>query len=156
MKILILRHGHAHASVNSHNDFERELSERGRAEITNNFHTYSDKLPSIDLVLVSPLKRAQQTADEFCRINKKINLTPVTLNTLQPDENPEQLLTELQHQKLANILLVTHQPLASSLIDLLCGTPFGFHSMATASMACIDCEYPAKGLGSLAWIHHPV
>jgi phosphohistidine phosphatase len=73
---------------------------------------------------------------------------------LTPEADCRALLDALQNSHVNSILLASHMPLVGNLLDVFCGTKSGFHSMNTSSLACVDCEIAAPGLGTLRWLRH--
>lgn len=152
MLIWILRHGKAETFVN--NDANRALTDEGRAQVASVLTRQSAQIDTHNLnIWVSPYRRAQQTA----AIAVDLLGCPITCETelLLPEARPRQLLEALYRADSDNILLVSHQPLVSSLLDCLCGARGEEHYMQTASLAAVECEVPAAEMGQLRWLVHP-
>jgi phosphohistidine phosphatase len=124
MKLWVLRHGEAHHQAPT--DAERELTEAGRAEVLRSAAHLQGL--ALDAIYASPYVRAQQTAE----------LVRDALGHGEPI-------------KLENILLVSHQPLVSTLLGLLDNHE---HHMGTASLAELDGEWPLAGLMTLRSLRH--
>ena len=73
-----------------------------------------------DLMVSSPYRRAQQTADIVARV-LKVSDGPHLSDTLAPDGDPRQLIEELQSADRASqeVMLVGHEPYLSRLISTL-------------------------------------
>ena len=82
------------------------------------------------------------------------DMEPYTTELLSPDADPQLLFNQLQISECQGLLLVSHQPLVSKILDTLCGTANDYHDMATSSLACIDIEIIAADMGKLRWLRH--
>ncbi|MDX1504491.1 MAG: phosphohistidine phosphatase SixA [Spongiibacter sp.] len=149
MEIVLLRHGAA--SWDAPTDMERELTERGRAEVeaASQWLTEGDWRP--DELWVSPYRRAQQTAEIVnaqwqCPQRSKASLTPDN-----PVADLDPLLATFRGERL---LLVGHNPLLSNAIAHWEGERASYWGLQTASMARIDADVPARGCGTLVWLRH--
>lgn len=144
MQLLLLRHGDAEFSLP---DSERCLSATGQQQVIKMANSYGHKLPPIDLVLTSPLKRALQTTELFIA-NAALNNNFQVVDFLLPDTNIKTVERQLQLFDNKKILMVGHLPL----LDYLIGN--SSVRMATASLASLtmDCTY--KGMATLNWVHH--
>nr|WP_178117911.1 phosphohistidine phosphatase SixA [Pseudomonas sp. R5(2019)] len=146
-----MRHGEAEPQVRS--DAERELTAHGREQVVRSAgHLLGQPLQAI---LVSPYVRAQQTA-ELVRQSLGLEQALQTVPWLRPDTRPEQVLTELSKLGLESALLISHQPLVSTLLSLL---EEGHHqatrSMGTASLAELEGDVSVAGLMTLHSLRHP-
>lgn len=156
MKLYILRHGQAETSASS--DFERRLTEKGRADVASMVARFRSDLQALNEIWVSPLVRAQQTAQvALAELSLKPAQRPacVTTESLVPEAHLDRLYRQLNDSQAENLLLVSHQPLVGELVNDLCGTEPGHHALGTASMACIEAEFFAASLGELCWLYHP-
>ncbi len=149
MKLWILRHGEAEAHART--DAERNLTERGRAEVLRSAaHLIGQPLNAI---IASPYVRAQQTARlvrEALGFVSDIRTVP----WLTPEGSPEQVLAHLEAED--NVLLVSHQPLVGNLISFLQhGHSRQPQPMYTASLAQLEGEFALAGLMSLVSVKNP-
>jgi len=151
MKLLVLRHGQAEARAAS--DEQRALTEVGRRDVARVTEAAGSAFEGLEALWVSPYRRAQQTA-RIVTDTLQWQGSAVTVEDLQPEASLERLYARLQACKARSLLLVSHQPLVGSLLDDLCGEDPGCHPMGTASLACLNLEVPARGLGSLEWLRH--
>jgi len=141
----VLRHGDA-APAGAGGDAARSLSPRGRSEVTRVARKLAQEPQRPARVFVSPLRRAQETAAIAIA-----SLTPApaveTLEALTPDTDPIELLSALAAHggREGHVLLVTHQPLAGRLIDLLTGEEPACHPGTLARIACEDEAEPNRG-----------
>lgn len=149
MKLWILRHGEAEAHART--DAERNLTERGRAEVLRSAaHLIGQPLNAI---IASPYVRAQQTAR---LVREALGFVPDirTVPWLTPEGSPEQVLAHLEAED--NVLLVSHQPLVGNLISFLQhGHSRQPQPMYTASLAQMEGEFALAGLMSLVSVKNP-
>jgi len=149
VKLWILRHGEAEAHART--DAERNLTERGRAEVLRSAaHLIGQPLGAI---IASPYVRAQQTAR---LVREALGFVPDirTVPWLTPEGSPEQVLAHLVAED--NVLLVSHQPLVGNLISFLQhGHSRQPQPMYTASLAQLEGEFALAGLMSLVSVKNP-
>lgn len=151
MRIWILRHGQAEPMAAS--DSQRALTEHGRAEVRAMLPLFDDT--PLDVILASPYRRAQQTAELVSRGLAHARGV-ATAAWLTPDDDPRQALDFLGERSELNVLLVSHQPLVGQLISLLVeGHRRGHYPMPTAGLACIEMDFPAAGIGQLRLLSSP-
>jgi phosphohistidine phosphatase len=152
MLLYFLRHADA---VNSGyaNDFDRELTEEGKAQAENVAHTIRALQLAFTHVLCSPLVRARQTAK--IALSNFSTLEIQDCDYLTPLSDPRNLFSELgQYPKDSRILLVTHEPFASTCIAaLISGANESKVTMKKASVACLETHSPVqRGTGILLWL----
>lgn len=147
MRLFILRHGRAEAYAAD--DASRQLVAAGRAEVSAVVQQCRVELAAVEQLWVSPLVRAQQTAQLVLEVTGPRPLH--TSHLLIPEADPRSLFEALQAQETKNLLLVSHLPLVGRLLDIALGTAPGFNVMGTGELACIDFSFPAAGLGELVW-----
>ncbi len=118
VNLYIMRHGEAQMIAAS--DEARELTAHGVAEVTKNAQWLKQQVAGFDLVLVSPFIRAQQTQHIVCELIE----TPTKLETtvdLIPEGSAENVHdyidAAIQLYQPKNILLVSHMPLVSYLVE---------------------------------------
>ncbi len=110
---------------------------------------------SLQVILVSPYQRAQQTAEI---VRQALGFTgPVeTVPWLTPDSDPADAMLYLDRRTEQRLLLVTHQPLVGALGGwLVSGHRDAPLPMATASLAELEGEQLAAGLMHLVGLRHP-
>ncbi len=139
MKLFFLRHGEAEANSN---DDIRALTTQGRVDVARVAQQRIAALADVQQVFVSPLVRAQQTADIACR-EASIGLPRVTVDWLVHETPVREALAMLVKLD-KNTLLVGHQPLAGSLVERLCDTRGAF--IGTANLVEMDGEAFLAGL----------
>ncbi|MBW8335311.1 phosphohistidine phosphatase SixA [Stutzerimonas stutzeri] len=150
MRLWLLRHGEAEPRART--DAERNLTEGGRRDVRRSATFLRGK--PLQVVLVSPYQRAQQTADEVCKA-LSFSGRRETVDWATPESDLEEALRALDLRGESDLLLVTHQPFVGNLAGWLVN---GSHSeplpMATASLAELEGEAIAGGLMQLASLHH--
>ena len=147
VNLFIMRHGEAVAQ--SSQDSQRQLNARGDAEVSQMALWLAKVYPHIDYVLVSPYVRTQQTA--ALMLAQQGPATQLqTLPELVPEGDCQQVQLYVDalrtEQPAARILIVSHMPLVSFLVETFTrsgNTPV----FDTAALACID--YSATGQGVL-------
>lgn len=152
MQIYILRHGEAQARAER--DELRALTNKGREEVRKVVAARRGDLQAMDAVWVSPLVRAQQTADLALEVLGRSCLPQVT-ECLAPDADPGRLYTQLQACSVQSLLLVSHQPLVGTMVNQLCGLEPGYCTLSTGSLVLLEADVVAAGLAELRWVSHP-
>ena len=118
MDIYILRHGEAEEQDTGVVDRDRKLTAKGKRDLKSVLKIARGAGVLPDLILSSPLRRAQETAAIAAEVLecKRIEET----RNLVPGASPEQVWKEIcTDYKVDTILLAGHQPHLSSLIGLL-------------------------------------
>jgi phosphohistidine phosphatase SixA len=92
MQLILLRHGDAEVSSP---DSERCLSAIRQLQVIKMANSYGHKLPPIDLVLTSPLKRALQTTELFIA-NASLKNSFQVMDLPLPDTNIKTVERQLQ------------------------------------------------------------
>lgn len=118
VNLYIMRHGEA--QMVAANDESRQLTSHGIAEVTRNAQWLKQQVEGFDLVLVSPYVRAQQTQQRVFDVIE----TPTKIETLAdlvPEGSAENVHdyidAAIQLYQPKNILLVSHMPLVSYLVE---------------------------------------
>jgi phosphohistidine phosphatase len=154
MIVTIWRHGAAGSAVS---DRRRELTGRGMDDIGYGCHQYHDichsrSIPHPELVLHSDWVRTTQTADivasafTHARIRSMGALLPgsdaravdVALSRLFQDE-----------KALRHVVLVSHQPLVSRLVDHYLGEPGRVPSLSPGALVTLEMDVPAKACAQM-------
>lgn len=150
MKLLILRHGQAEMFAAS--DAARQLTDAGHAEVRDVLRKSEKELMEVSQMWVSPLLRAQQTADLV--IEARGDIPRHTTDLLLPESTPMDVMEQLLHELSGDqsCMLVGHQPLIGELVNGLCGKPNGYYPMGTGALAHVVMDVPALGCGHLIWL----
>lgn len=154
MHLYFLRHGEA--AFNPLQDSDRALTQTG-IENSEQVAAYCAALGiGFSYIYSSPIKRAMQTAEIIAK--KYPQLTIRTTEHLTPESDPRSLFTELKHHTMdSSLLLVTHEPFASSCISQLIGTSEQSRiTMKTNSLAYVETDGSVhRGAGRLIWLSTP-
>jgi len=122
MEIFVLRHGEAEETVKGLADRDRKLTARGKQDLKAVLKLARKAEVAPDLILTSPLRRAQETAAIAAEVlgSKRVAET----RNLLPGSSPEMIWREIgSDHKVEKILLAGHQPHLASLIALLLEAP---------------------------------
>lgn len=118
MLIHLLRHAEAEDASPSGRDADRRLTDDGRKRMRAVARAVAKLDAGYDVILVSPLLRARQTAEpvaEACGFGKALSET----KALAPNADPVEVLQELARLKPGAALLVGHQPHLGRLVGFL-------------------------------------
>ncbi|HQQ74211.1 MAG TPA: phosphohistidine phosphatase SixA [Pseudomonadales bacterium] len=147
MKLFFLRHGEAEY----HRDDDiRQLTEKGRHDVRRVANASRESLASVQHVLVSPIVRAQQTAEIACE-EACIRVQRTTVDWLIHESPLREALMALAKLD-GNVLLVGHQPLASKIVESLCDLHPGETDIGTANLIAMEGE--AFIAGAMQLQHH--
>ncbi|PCK09674.1 MAG: phosphohistidine phosphatase SixA [Alteromonadaceae bacterium] len=153
-ELFIMRHGHAQSF--SVRDELRELSDQGVQEVELAVTRQLDALQSVEKIIVSPFRRAQQSADIVCKHLTKAKRE--NLDLIVPSGSPEKVIDyfyrRAQDEPLSSVMIVSHLPLVGLVLETLCDTEPGFYCMGTASLAAIDVDEFAPACAQLRWLKH--
>jgi phosphohistidine phosphatase len=137
VNIVIMRHGEAEPL--QADDQQRALTDQGRLEVQQMASWLARAYPAFDYLWVSPYLRTRQTAalmleaQASCKLEVLTQLVPDG-QALQVKDHLDLLLAE---QPDARVLLVSHMPLVSFLVEAFTDagrTPI----FTTAALCCID------------------
>lgn len=155
MKLLLMRHGEA--SSEAITDAKRPLTAIGRASVIRQAGNSIVPWPEFTRVWASPYLRAQQTGSlvlENYR-HKTHQLKLQTLNCITPHGDIDQVESFLLEQEHQGIVMITHQPLISSLIGQFCyADQYLGDPMMPASMALLEGEVATAGTLRLTHLFH--
>ncbi|RVU37644.1 phosphohistidine phosphatase SixA [Rheinheimera riviphila] len=145
VNLVIMRHGEAEPL--SSQDSQRQLTAKGRAEVSQMAQWLSQHYQSLDWVVCSPFVRTRQTA-ELMLTHQNNNTQFEILPELVPEGDCHQVQlyihARLEQNPDARFLLVSHMPLVSFLVETFtkngCTPVF-----ETSGLVCIDYRPPAAG-----------
>lgn len=153
-RLYVLRHGHAEP-FGFDGDAQRALTEQGLAEVRSTAAQFAETQEVFDAIFVSPYLRAQQTAKTFMAV-AGCQTEAQTLPTITPSGKEVDIALWLNEQPYDSILLVTHQPFAYQLIDLLADEPLPHtFQMVTATLAALEGELYATACCQFKWAITP-
>ncbi len=152
MLIYLLRHGQAEQRAVS--DAARELTAEGVAQTHTVVQQFAARKPRIDRALMSPLRRAQQTAALVTKV------LPALTFAVEPDLQPETDVITLCHKiesmDAHEVLLVGHNPLLTNLLAwLVDGSVRATRPVGTSQLYCIDMDFFAPGCGEILYTLEP-
>ena len=148
MELYLLRHGDA---IEGFPDRSRLLSAFGREQVSDVALAHRLACEGIEKVVSSPYTRAAQTAEIFVR-GAGLTKTIDWLNDLTPQGDLRAIEEFLQNTEVESVLLVSHLPLVSLLIDYLTGES-GIY-MGTGSLASLSMPFAGREIAQLNWIQH--
>lgn len=152
MRLFVLRHGRAEPF--QANDASRALVASGREDVRQILTRQRKAMGTISEVWVSPYLRARQSAEIAHEVLELPAQCERVSDLIVPEANVSDLIDALYLCELDSVLLVSHQPLVSTLLDTLCG-PTDAHDMRTASLAAVELDVVAADMGCLQWLVHP-
>ncbi|WP_049722002.1 phosphohistidine phosphatase SixA [Gilvimarinus polysaccharolyticus] len=152
MRLFLLRHGRAEPFLA--NDASRALVASGREDVRNILTRKRDAMSAVTDVWVSPYVRARQSAEIALDVLGLSAQCERVSDLIVPEARVGHLIDALYESGLESVLLVSHQPLASTLLDTLCGSSAA-HDMRTASLAAVELDVVAADMGRLQWLLHP-
>lgn len=161
MKLYIVRHGQAELSAGQHieeMDRQRALTTEGHREAqAAGQHLREALAGEIPFVVVSPYRRAQETAQEILPLLDLTWDAAITIDSITPRNSAKEALAALQAYENKSILvMIGHQPLISQLIaQLVWQKDEPSIAMGTAYVACLDVETLSVGGAELLWIKSP-
>lgn len=158
MLLTVWRHGE---SGPGSPDRERTLTAQGALDIECGARAFVARLqraglPSPSRVLFSRWVRTTQTAQGLCQALPGV--ASETLEALIPDSDAdavENALAQRASGSDSHVLLVSHQPLVSTLIDRYLGTRGEVPALAPGAYAVLDTPVIAPGCASLLWWSAP-
>ena len=119
MNIILIRHGQAEPF--NRDDASRMLTKQGEQQAQKTAAWLLNQGYQLDALIVSPYKRAQQTA--YC-IAQIFDVPMTNCDHITPDNSPQaafKWLDELSLPESATIAVVCHMPIVASLAALLTG-----------------------------------
>jgi len=156
MQIYILRHGIAEAGKPGHPDSERSLTSEGREKLRRVLKRARDGGCEPSLILSSPYRRVLETADEAtAALDYRGKI--VRTHALEPESSPYMVWDEIRSRPDESaVLLCSHEPLVSSLVAFLLGSPALLVEMKKAAVVRVDCvRLKPDPDGILKWMLTP-
>lgn len=137
MKLTLMRHGHSPSLLEalSPSDAERPLSQAGRLEARKSARLLLARGAAPGLILVSPLKRALQTAQEAAALlrNPEVRVYEPLANILPGMDLARKVLQD--PWPCEELLLVGHMPQIGEAASFLAGSPMSLSTACFASFA---------------------
>ncbi len=147
MKLYFFRH--ADAATQAANDDDRAISKKGKKQCKRVGEFCSLRGIRPDVILASPLLRAQQTAKP---IAATLDVLIETVPWLVYETATEQVLEQLAaRSELSSIMIVGHEPDFSQLAATLLGSESEAIRVRKASLLLLDVSEFRKGGARLEW-----
>lgn len=154
LKLWLARHGQAVDPDAAHSDFARSLTEFGRHQLTEMARWLIDRQPAPELILHSPLVRAQQTAETIAQVISIDRPVVRVENALAPGIDLDDLLRAISRTTAERILCVGHQPdMSRCLAGMIGGGEIPYQPGSIAEI-----EFPGPIVrhgGRLCWMTNP-
>ncbi len=152
MIVTFWRHGEAGSAAT---DRQRQLTDRGTDDVAFGCHRFHDTcaergLPHPDRILHSPWVRTTQTADIVASAFTHAGMQ--SFESLMPGMavgDVDDALQALGGEAGQHLVLVTHQPLVSRLVDHYLGERGRVPSLSPGGYAVLELAAAASGCGSL-------
>ena len=160
MDLYVLRHGVAADRdwTEYPNDDLRPLTDHGTAKLAQQVKGLNAIGISLDLMITSPLVRAEQTA-QIVRDGLARPGELVTANTLVPEAHPYLFLEELasKHRTRASVMVVGHEPHLSSFVSMVVsGDPSGLIHLKKGALCKLRlASLDGTRCGWLEWLMTP-
>ena len=145
MNIILIRHGQAESFASD--DASRMLTTQGEHQAQQTAAWLLNQGYQLDALIVSPYKRAQQTAYHVAQV---FDIPMTTCDQITPDNSAQaafEWLDELLLPESATIAVVCHMPIVASLVMLLTGESSAGFSVAEAQV--IEMPMFTTGLGKV-------
>jgi phosphohistidine phosphatase len=154
MEFYFLRHGEAEKSNGGQGgDDKRPLTEEGAARMERGALLIATLRLGLDLIMTSPLVRAQQTAEIVARELHLLDALAID-DRLAPGFGPEELQAILrEHRSSTALMLVGHEPDFSSTIAAC--IEGGHIECKKGGLARVDLDNPDVLSGRLVWLLPP-
>jgi len=152
MQLYLLRHGISEEGSPTTADADRALTAEGRRKLRQVLGQVAESGIKVDLIISSPLKRAQQSA-EIARSCLKCKEDVLFTRALLPGATPEGVWDEIRaHKAQEALMLVGHNPLFSDLAGYLVGANDLRVDFKKAAVMCLDFESVGpKPRATLCW-----
>lgn len=158
MYLTIWRHGEAGYAVT---DRQRELTQRGQQEVERGAGQFdslcsASDIPPVAQIFYSEWHRTRQTMSIISAVLPGACVQ--TSQALIPGRRPAEvdaMLGELDGVSSGHVLLVSHQPLVSSLVDYYLGDPGRVPPLVPGGLVTLSFEVLASGCGNLVWCIQP-
>lgn len=156
MIVYLLRHAIAEDRSNTGRDRDRVLTPEGIRKLERVLRVAARSGMAPGQILASPYARTDQTASIARRtlgVTRKLSLS----DAFTPDSSPEAAWAEIRDwEDDAPLLVVTHEPLVSSLLSFLLGVSQYVHDFRKAGLAMVDVHrVAAQPAASLRWLLTP-
>jgi phosphohistidine phosphatase len=159
MKLFLLRHAIAEDTSFSGKDQDRALTPTGYERLDQVLRVASHAGVEPELIISSPYVRARQTAEKAAlrlRCDEPIVFSDALVPHSSPTEAWSDIRTIASAASASRVLVVSHDPLISTLLSFLLDTTACIHSFKKAGMVRIDLfRTGARPAGEIHWILTP-
>jgi phosphohistidine phosphatase len=158
VKLLVVRHAPAgdreEWAAEGRDDRDRPITPDGKKQMRRAVSGLATLVPDLDLLATSPLRRAVQSA---ALLADQYGIEPETLQALEPDRDPEELLGWLkEHPAEATLAIVGHEPhLSLSVSYLTTGKRSSFVALKKAGVVSLDFKELKPGGALVEWMLPP-
>jgi phosphohistidine phosphatase len=154
LKLWLARHGEAADQDTVQSDFSRVLTETGRRQVSELTRWIIQREQPPELILHSPLVRAQQTAEAVAAAIGDDSIVVRVENALAPGVDLDELLRRVSSTVVERILCVGHQPdMSRCLAGMIGGGDIQYSPGTVAGI-----EFPGPIIrhgGRLRWVVKP-
>lgn len=156
MLLILFRHGIAEDDGPDGTDASRRLTPEGREKTLAASLGLSTFAEIRDIILTSPLTRAEQTAE----IAAEVFGRPVETWNLLAGGAPQKIIKHVCRRPETVVMMVGHEPTFSMIVELLCAPDRtgGFVQLKKAGCACVDVTTAADHAlvdAQLQWLATP-
>ena len=156
MNLYLVRHSIAESFSVDVKDFDRNLTEEGKAVINKVSTAWKNYIKDLDVILTSPLVRAVQTAEMISK-NLQANPNIIKDNNLGTGSRTADLIDLINSLDYKNVMVVGHQPDLSIHLKNLCSNGSLNVDFQPATLAQIEFGNSIKfGKGILNYLVPPI
>ena len=168
MLLYLIRHAEAEAvgTAGVTRDFDRPLTARGRAQSRALAEAFAAREIVVDVVAVSPLVRAHQTAMELVDIwmpgTRPVTCDELAIEKLKPSKLTDFVTslpargTRTPSRDEKSVAAVGHMPDLARYLEWLIGAAAGTIHISKAGAACVHFKGdPVRAAGTLEWLVSP-
>lgn len=156
MIVYLLRHAIAEDRASTGRDRDRTLTPEGIAKLETVLRVAARSGVKPGQILASPYERTQRTALIAQRLLGAAGKVAIS-DAFTPDSSPEAAWAEMRDwEESAPLLVVSHEPLVSSLLSFLLGVPQHVHGFRKAGLAALEVfRSGPRPSASLQWLLTP-
>ncbi len=156
MQIYIFRHGIAEDRQPDSDDAGRALTPQGKRKLAAILRTAKKAGVSPGVIVTSSYKRALETA-VMAAAALGHEGEVIRSKALEPGGSPEEVWNEIRlYKQTQELMIAGHEPLLSSVIAYLLGTPSVQIDLKKGAMACVEVDHLGpRPRGVLRWLITP-
>ncbi|MBV1869563.1 MAG: phosphohistidine phosphatase SixA [Gammaproteobacteria bacterium] len=154
MNLYIMRHGMAEP-YHVRPDEERALVAEGESQVRSVAQRWQADAPALGTIIVSPYKRAQQTA-AIVKGSLDFSEALHTESRITPEGDVQEVVQYLSQLGIENTLVVSHMPLVGGLISYLtAGDYSSFGGLMTGQLVQLRGEQLDRGCMQIEHVLYP-